>query len=514
MRWINTISFQTRLVAGNLILLSVLLTGGSALGVRYLLESEQREMVSEAETLAHVFSASIKDAVISSDIATIRDFAESVVAQGNIKYVHVTDSSGRAFYKTGDGATATHTGSEYDTLRYDFSDGVFNFHSSIDVDGTQFGNIYFGVDAAQITAEVEHIRNYFVGFTLLLIAIIGGISSLFLRVQTRRLKRLRDAFHHLVEGKADLDAELSVDGEDEISQVARYFNKFVAKLRTMTKELLSVSNELARSSSKVQELAVRTSIAMETEVENIGKFTLDIGSMSDASQEVNQHILDTTRLADEVDVQSEKGRTVIQTALTSVDELVKASESERQIVEKLAADNSNIGHVLDMIQNVAEQTNLLALNAAIEAARAGDHGRGFAVVADEVRNLSKRTSDATIEIRELMQTIQSGSNDAVATMAQNADKAKQSLDRIERADKAFEAIARAINDVRGHGDTSARQAEEQYRLAASILDTAGEIDQRVRELASMASKNTQDSGDLSQFSTQLEQLAGSFVSSP
>lgn len=514
MQWIQKHSFHTRLVAGNLILLTMLLAAASVLGIQFLLESKERELISKAETLAHVFSASIRDAVISNDVATIRDFSESVVARDEIKYVRITDANDTIFYETGNGTSKDQVSGRTPSIRDNSPESTFDYHSSIDVEGTHFGKIFFGIDIAQINSDIVTLKGYFAGFTVFLIVLITVISSIFLRMQTRRLEKLRDRFHSLVEGSADLSVELHVSGKDEISQVAQYFNEFIAKLRTMTQQLLNVSNELARSSSKVQELAVRTNLAMEQEAESIARFAGTIDDMSNTSQEVSQHVLNSARLTDEVDAHAEKGRTLIQSALASVDELVKDSEQDRQIVEKLAADNSNIGQVVDMIQNVAEQTNLLALNAAIEAARAGEHGRGFAVVADEVRNLSKRTTDATIEIRELMQTIQSGSNNAVSAMEKSEDKAKTSLERMLRADKAFATITESINDVRGHSDESARQTEEQQRIASTILDTVTGIDQRVKDLASMASKNTSDSGDLSQFSIQLERLAASFVKNP
>jgi methyl-accepting chemotaxis protein len=116
-------------------------------------------------------------------------------------------------------------------------------------------------------------------------------------------------------------------------------------------------------------------------------------------------------------------------------------------VNKLGQSSIEIGKVIKVITAIAGQTNLLALNATIEAARAGDAGRGFAVVANEVKELAKQTANATEDISQRIEAIQTDTKAAVQAITQITDIINQINDFQSTIASAIEEQTATTNEI-------------------------------------------------------------------
>ena len=116
------------------------------------------------------------------------------------------------------------------------------------------------------------------------------------------------------------------------------------------------------------------------------------------------------------DACARKGSQVVQQTVQIIEAMSHDLNQAAQSIDAVSKQSDIIGAIVQTIRSIAEQTTLRALNAAIAAARAGEHGRGFAVVADEVRSLAARTSQATVEIVDVVRKNHDLSLSAVSSM--------------------------------------------------------------------------------------------------
>ncbi len=168
-------------------------------------------------------------------------------------------------------------------------------------------------------------------------------------------------------------------------------------------------------------------------------------------------------------------------ATTTSRQAAAIAELARRI-QALGARSDEIGHIVELLDDVAAETNILALNAAIEASRAGTQGKGFGMVAEEVRKMAERSAAATKDIGAFIQNIEGTTGDATrsieeirsltADVAANAAATVQAASAIEAS---CQTVSRALAHVRvsGQNDTdivaALRAAGPEFSRALTAL---------------------------------------------
>ncbi|WP_405045970.1 methyl-accepting chemotaxis protein [Pseudomonas sp. BP01] len=257
-------------------------------------------------------------------------------------------------------------------------------------------------------------------------------------------------------------------------------------------------------------VASQTRDGMDHQFREVEQVATAAQEMSATSQDVARNALSAAQAAKQADASTQVGFEIVHSASRAISELAIQVESAMSEVEELSKNNDKIGVVLEVIRNVAEQTNLLALNAAIEAARAGEMGRGFAVVADEVRNLARRTQDSVVQINDVIEQVQHGTQSVVSSMSVSCQQAGEGVAHVKNAAQALDQIQNEITVISDMSAQIASAAEQQSQVSESISRAVASIRDVTEDLSRQARESEAINDELSRMAKNQTELVASF----
>ena len=310
--------------------------------------------------------------------------------------------------------------------------------------------------------------------------------------------------------KGNLTAEIAIEGEDELADLAHAATEMRNHLNDLVLRLTQNAHSVHSAAQQISE-AVSSQAATSSEMSSsVAEITSTMEELSASSTQIAEHSKSVVDISNTTFENAKRGSESMQLVMNKMGDIQHDNQSSLNDILELGSKSKEISKVMEIINAVADQTKLIAFNAALEAASAGESGRRFGVVAAEIRRLADSVTDSTGEIEGKIGQIQDAISRLVITSEKGANGIASGIDATEHTATRLEDLVDAASQTSSASQQISLSTQQQKTASNQVVLALREIVTASSNTANSISRISDISHEMNQLSSELDTLVNRF----